>query len=237
MTDITGKSKVLLIIPAYNEAVNLPPLIDAIAGVCKSCVPLVINDRSTDDTVEVCRKLGCKIINLPVNLGIGGAVQTGLKYAQAKGYDFAIQVDGDGQHDPVYIPQMLEVLRDGANVCIGSRFLEFEGFQSTGIRRAGIKFYSGLLKILTGRRFTDPTSGFRAFDRKAIEHFCEDYPRDYPEPEAIVMLHRAGLEVVEIPVIMKSRGHGRSSINFTRSVYYFTKVTISILISRIARRR
>jgi glycosyltransferase involved in cell wall biosynthesis len=231
------KMRVLIVMPAYNEAGSLPSLIQKAEKACEYCDLLVINDCSQDDTSEVCAALDCQVIDLPVNLGIGGAVQTGIKYAYDHGYDAVVQVDGDGQHDPGYIPLLLEKLNGGADACIGSRFLEREGFQSTGVRRAAIRFFSGLLKILTGKRFTDPTSGFRAFGKKAIEYFSADYPKDYPEPEAIVMLEREGLKVEEIPVKMFDREHGRSSITFIKSTYYMLKVTLSVVISSISKRR
>jgi len=237
MNRAVEKMKILIVIPAYNEAGNLPSLIRKTQKACVYCDLLVVNDCSQDDTSEVCKSLNCQVIDLPVNLGIGGAVQTGIKYAYAHGYDAVVQVDGDGQHDPGYITLLLDKLSAGADACIGSRFLEREGFQSTGVRRAAIRFFSGLLKILTGKRFTDPTSGFRAFGKKAIEYFSIDYPKDYPEPETIIMLEREGLIVEDIPVKMSDREHGRSSITFIKSTYYMLKVTLSVVISSISRRR
>lgn len=228
--------KILIIIPAYNEAKNLPALISKIRDKCSECDFIVINDCSPDDTAKVCENLKCKHINLSSNLGIGGAVQTGLKYAFINGYDIAVQVDGDGQHDPSYIHLLVQKLNEGANACIGSRFLEKEGFQSTGLRRAGISFFSGLLRLLTGKRFTDPTSGFRAWDKSVIEYFSTNYPKDYPEPDTIIMLVRKGMRIDEVPVVMSSREHGKSSITLIKSIYYIFKVTISLLILKISRK-
>lgn len=225
---------VLIIIPAYNEGKNLPELIGIMRSKCSGYDFIVINDCSTDNTAQICKSLACRHINLSAKLGIGGSVQTGIKYAFINGYDIVIQVDGDGQHDPSYINLMIEKIRNGANVCIGSRFLEKEGFQSTRIRRFGICFFSGVLKGLTGEKFSDPTSGFRAWDKNAIEYFSKDYPKDYPEVETIIMLVRRGMRIEEVPVIMSQREHGRSSITFIRSIYYIFKVTISLLILKIS---
>ena len=195
---------------------------------------MIINDCSGDHTRQICEQNGYNIVNLPINLGIGGAVQTGYKYALEHGYDVAVQVDGDGQHDPEFLNKMAEHLMiNGLDMVIGSRFIEKEGFQSSKLRRIGIVFFSVLIKILTGKRITDPTSGLRMVGRNVMALFAVDYPRDYPEPESVVAVIRRGMKVEEIPVIMKERSGGVSSISLKKSVYYMIKVTLAILIERI----
>ena len=175
-------------------------------------------------------------MDLPINLGIGGAVQTGYKYAWENGYDMAVQVDGDGQHDPEFLELMAEYLESHqVDMVIGSRFIEKQGFQSSGMRRVGIRFFSGLIRLMTGKTITDPTSGLRMAGRNVIELFSKDYPRDYPEPESVVAILRKGLKVAEVPVIMREREGGVSSISMKKSVYYMVKVTLAILIERIRR--
>lgn len=223
--------KVLIIIPAYNEAGNLAGLIGKLKSVCPGYDVVVINDSSSDNTLGVCRELGVNVIDLPVNLGIGGAVQSGYRYAQYKGYDAAVQVDGDGQHNPEYIGMLLDELKKGADICIGSRFISNEGYQSTAVRRFAIRYLSCLIRIFTGKRITDPTSGFRACDRKAVSLFAGDYPRDYPEPESIVNASRYGLYVVEVPVAMNERKEGKSSITSLKSLYYMIKVSLAVIIA------
>jgi glycosyltransferase involved in cell wall biosynthesis len=223
--------KTLIIIPAYNEAKNLLPLLDRIKNLCPGYDVVVINDSSTDNTSAICKQYGVQVIDLPVNLGIGGAVQTGYRYAHYKNYDAAVQVDGDGQHNPEYISQLISELENGANISIGSRFISNEGFQSSGIRRLAIRYFSRLIQLFTGLRITDPTSGFRACDSKAIRLFASDYPKDYPEPESIVNAARNKLCVREIPVIMNERKEGKSSITFIKSLYYMIKVSLAVIIA------
>lgn len=223
--------KALIIIPAYNEEKNLERLLIKLKKTCPEYDIVVVNDCSRDNTLNVCRKTGVDVIDLPVNLGIGGAVQSGYRYAWYKGYDAAVQVDGDGQHDPEFIPGLLNELDKGANICIGSRFIEKEGFQSTKARRIGIKYFSRLINLLTGQSITDPTSGFRVCDRKAISLFALDYPYDYPEPESIVNASKHRLRISEIPVVMNRREEGKSSISTINSIYYIIKVTIAIMIT------
>ena len=231
------RSEVLLIIPAFNESGNLPTLLSKLKNEAPNKDVVVINDCSSDNTSEIVKEYGAKVVDLPINLGIGGAVQTGFKYAVDFGYQIAVQVDGDGQHNPVYIDALVEKVEQGYNMCIGSRFIDNNGFQSSGIRRMGIRFYQYLLLLLTGQDFTDPTSGFRAFDDNAIKLFAEHYPADYAEPESIIMLTKRKMKVCEIPVIMNKRIAGKSSINAMKSIYYIIKVTIAICISAISSRR
>ncbi len=194
---------------------------------------VVINDCSTDNTLDICKQHGIQVIDLPVNLGIGGAVQSGYIYARNRHYDVAVQVDGDGQHNPEYINVLVKELENGANICIGSRFISKEGFQSSGIRRLAIRYFSGLIDFLTGLRITDPTSGFRASDSAAIRLFASDYPKDYPEPESIVNAAINRLNVREVPVAMRERKEGKSSITFIKSLYYMIKVSLAVIIASL----
>jgi glycosyltransferase involved in cell wall biosynthesis len=225
--------KVLIIVPAYNEEKNLPRLFARLREECPDYDVVVVNDCSKDRTLDVCSRYGVSTINLPVNLGIGGAVQSGYKYAFYNKYDAAVQVDGDGQHDPKYISQLVKEIEKGYSLCIGSRFINMEGFQSTVARRAGIKFFSALIYLLTGQAVKDPTSGFRACDFRTIELFARDYPRDYPEPETIVNVSRNNLTITEIPVLMGRREEGKSSITSSKSIYYMIKVSLAILIASL----
>jgi len=221
--------KLLLIIPAFNEEANIKK---TVAMVQKSGFDyIVINDGSSDGTKAICEELGINVINLPINLGIGGAVQTGYRYASEKGYKYAVQIDGDGQHDADFLGKMMSYMQENkSDMVIGSRFIEKVGFQSTSLRRIGIKWFSWLIHLLTGQKITDPTSGLRLCGKRAIDLFAHDYPRDYPEPETEVNLLKRGMRIVEIPVVMKDRKGGHSSISFKKSVYYMIKVTLSILI-------
>lgn len=224
----------LIIIPAYNESENIKRTIEEIERKMPEFDYVVINDCSTDNTLEICRANHFHVIDLPINLGIGGAVQTGYIYAAQNGYDFAVQVDGDGQHDPAFLNQMAEYLEQNeADMVIGSRFIDKEGFQSSGMRRVGIKYFTKLIQILTGERITDPTSGLRMVDKSIIKIFAEDYPKDYPEPESIVTVIMQGKKIAEIPVVMRERMGGVSSISLKKSVYYMIKVSLAILIARI----
>lgn len=229
--------KKLLIIPAYNEAKNLSDLINEIKMTAPDYDYVIINDGSRDNTVDVCIKNHLNALHLASNLGIGGAVQTGYKYALRNGYDIAIQIDGDGQHDPSYLNKLVDpIIKGNADYCIGSRFIQFEGFQSSHIRRLGIRWLNFILFILTGQRFSDATSGFRAVNRAVFKNFAESYPYDYPEPETICDAHRQGLKIVEVPVKMRERSTGVSSIRPWKSIYYMVKVTLAILVSRIKSR-
>lgn len=226
--------KKLIIIPAYNEESNIEKTVDAIQKNAQGFDYVIINDCSLDNTRKICEEKGYNIVNLPINLGIGGAVQTGYRYALENDYDVAVQVDGDGQHDPEFLNIMAEYLeKENLDMVIGSRFIEKEGFQSSKLRRIGIVFFSVLIKTLTGVKITDPTSGLRMAGKNVIALFAEDYPRDYPEPESVVTVIRRGMKVEEIPVVMKEREGGVSSISLKKSVYYMVKVTLAILIERI----
>ncbi|BDZ82070.1 putative glycosyl transferase [Claveliimonas bilis] len=226
--------KKLIIIPAFNEESNIERTVQAILREAPDFDYVIINDCSTDKTREICEMNGYNIVNLPINLGIGGAVQTGYKYGYENDYDMAVQVDGDGQHDPEFLNLMAEYLVENKlDMVIGSRFIEKKGFQSSKTRRIGIVFFSKLIKILTGQLITDPTSGLRMIGRNAMALFAIDYPRDYPEPESVVAVLRRNMKVAEIPVIMHERQGGVSSISLKKSVYYMIKVTLAMIIERI----
>jgi len=229
--------KILLIIPAYNEEKNLPSVLTSLKQNCPQCDILVVDDCSNDGTRKVCKNVNVNVVSLPVNLGIGGAVQTGYKYANYFGYDIAIQVDGDGQHNSEYINELIVKISDGVDLCIGSRFIEKQGFQSTALRRVGINYFSKLIKILSKKLITDPTSGFRACNRKVIECFAKEYPTDYPEPETVVFICKKDFSICEIPVIMNDRAEGKSSITKIKSIYYLIKVSIAIIIASISSNR
>lgn len=226
--------KKLVIIPAYNEEKNIVRVIEDLQQNAPDFDYVIINDCSTDNLKKVCEDRNYNIINLPVNLGIGGGVQTGYKYARDHNYDVAIQFDGDGQHDAKYIHKMLECLQEeNLDMVIGSRFIDKQGFQSSLSRRAGIKILSFLIKQVTGQVVLDVTSGFRMVNRKGISEFCTYYPKDYPEPESIVSILRNGGKIKEIPVEMKARKEGKTSINLIKSIYYMIKVSLAILIDII----
>lgn len=225
--------KKLIIIPAYNEEETIASLLGEIREAVEDRFDVVVvNDCSTDQTLDICRRFDdVTILDLTYNLGIGGAVQTGYRYAWKNGYDAAIQLDGDGQHDPRFLDMLVTMLQQGEyDMVIGSRFLEREGFQSSGTRRLGISFFQWLIQVLAGARITDPTSGFRACNRRVIRMFAEDYPRDYPEPETNARLLRLGMRVKEIPVVMRERQGGQSSIRVLQPLYYMIKVTAAICI-------
>lgn len=229
------EKKILLIIPAYNEATNIENLINHIIMNYTQYDYIIVNDGSSDNTQEICERKGYHVLNLPVNLGIGGAVQTGYLYALKNHYDIAVQIDGDGQHDVSDVEKVIApILEEESDISIGSRFVTKEGFQTTGSRRFGIRILSGLIWICTGKHIKDVTSGFRAVNSKFIEVYSSDYPTDYPEPEALITALIYGGRVSEIPVVMKERESGTSSINIRKSVYYMINVTLAILIRRIS---
>ena len=226
--------KKLVIIPAFNEEGNLEKTIKDIKDNAPDFDYVIINDCSTDKTLEMCRRHGFSYLNLPVNLGIGGAVQTGYRYAYYHGYDIVVQFDGDGQHSASHLEDRVTTLIDTeSDMVIGSRFIEKEGFQSSGLRRIGIKYFTGLIKILTGKTITDPTSGMRMVNKKLLEKFTDEYPKDYPEPESVVTILSEKYKVTEIPVVMNEREEGVSSISLKNSVYYMIKVSFAILIARM----
>jgi len=228
-------SKLLIMIPAYNEQENIAKTIQDIKTHIPEADYIVINDCSKDRTKEILQKIHANYIDLPVNLGIGGGVQTGYCYALERGYEIAVQFDGDGQHDAAYIKDLIAPIENGqADVTIGSRFVRNEGFQSSAMRRLGIRFLSGLIKLLCGVRVKDVTSGMRAVNRDMIGRFAQDYAQDYPEPEAVLLSGLIHAKIVEVPVRMRERQGGTSSINIVRSMYYMVKVSIALVIARVS---
>lgn len=226
--------KKLIVIPAYNEEACILDTVETIKEQAKEFDYIVINDCSTDRTALLCKEHEIPVINLPYNLGIGGAVQTGYKYACQKGYDVVVQLDADGQHNPAYLDGMFKKMQeDNCDMVIGSRFIEKEGFQSTGMRRIGIRYLSFLIRVLMRKNITDPTSGLRMINKDLIAMFGNSYPTDYPEPESIISVLKRNKKIEEIPVIMHERKGGVSSINMRKSVYYMIKVSIMMVMERI----
>lgn len=226
--------KTLIIIPAFNEAENIEKLISELKATAPFCDYIVINDCSTDNTPVILDSKSINHIDLCSNLGIGGAVQSGYIYARENGYDCAVQLDGDGQHDPAYIKALIQKIEDGqADIVIGSRFIKKEGFQSSGMRRFGIKFLSLIIKLVCGADVSDVTSGFRATNRKMIDFYADNYASDYPEPEAIVSGKTVGAIIKEEPVVMRERMGGTSSISPLKSVYYMIKVSLAIVFAKL----
>ena len=226
--------KKLVIIPAFNEEGNLEKTIHDIKENAPEFDYVIVNDWSTDATLDICRKHGYSYLNLPVNLGIGGAVQTGYRYAYYHGYDIAVQFDGDGQHSARYLEKMVKSMKEtDSDMVIGSRFIDKKGFQSSTLRRAGIRYFTTLIKLLTGKKITDPTSGMRMINRKLLKKFTEDYPKDYPEPESVVTILAEKCRVTEIPVVMNERREGVSSISLRKSIYYMIKVSFAMVIARM----
>lgn len=224
--------KTLIIVPALNEAGSIQRVIADIRTHMPTADVVVVNDGSTDATATLATRAGAIVLNMPYNVGIGAAVQTGFIYAARHGYEVAVQTDGDGQHPPAEIPKLVAALAEsGADLVIGSRFIAPTGYQQSIARRLGGWILAQILTFSTGYPITDPTSGFRASNQRALTLCARLYPHDYPEPEAVIILHRAGLRLHEIPVQMRQRDTGRSSITPLRSGYYMTKVILAILIN------
>jgi hypothetical protein len=223
--------KTLIIIPALNEEKSIPRVMGEIRQHVPWADVAVINDGSSDHTDEVARECGAIVLPMPYNVGIGAAVQAGFLYAAKHGYQVAVQNDGDGQHSPAEIPELVTALRTSdADVVIGSRYIEDRGYVTPRMRRIGIVILAAIISRVIGWRVTDPTSGFRASNRRTIEVCAQDYPHDYPEPEAVVLLHRRGLRIREVPATMRQREEGKSSITPFRSGIYMLKVILAILI-------
>jgi glycosyltransferase involved in cell wall biosynthesis len=226
-----SRDRIAFIVPAFNERASLPGVVSDLRAHYPTAEIIVVNDGSTDDTAEVAESLGVTVLSLPFNLGIGSAVQTGLLYASRSDAEVAVQFDGDGQHFAGEVAKIIEPLRRGeADAVIGSRFVSGSSYRPPLMRRVGIGIFSWVNSLLVRRRLTDNTSGFRAYNRKAMEFLAVDYPHDYPEPESVVTLIRSGFRLVEVPVQMRVRAAGRSSITLLRSIYYMAKVLTATLI-------
>ncbi|MDZ4770147.1 MAG: glycosyltransferase family 2 protein [Chloroflexota bacterium] len=221
--------RTLVIIPALNESESIAHVIGLIRQHAPWADIAVINDGSSDDTGAIAESCGAFVLHMPHNVGIGAAVQTGFLFAQRRGYAVTVQNDGDGQHDPREIPLLVsELVTSGADLVIGSRYIEDRGYITPMARRIGIVLLARAISLITRQHFTDPTSGFRASNARTIRLCARIYPHDYPEPEAVVLLHRAGLRVLEIPVTMNPRYGGKSSITPIKSGMYMFKVFLAI---------
>ncbi|WP_135549944.1 glycosyltransferase family 2 protein [Paenibacillus cymbidii] len=232
------QKKLLIAIPAYNEQHNIMKVIREIRESLPDAGIVVVNDCSRDATSDVARKAAdVSVIDLPCNLGIGGAVQTGFKFACERGYEAMVQIDGDGQHIPREVDKLLDAMaQTGCDMVIGSRFLGVQSFRTTRMRRFGIRLFYHLFRILIRERVTDSTSGFRLYNRKCIELLSKHYPEDYPEPDAIILLKKNGLRISEVGVEMREREHGTSSISILKGPYYMSKVMVSIFFTYIRTR-
>jgi glycosyltransferase involved in cell wall biosynthesis len=222
----------IAIVPAFNEEESITRVIDEIRAFDPELEIVVVDDGSRDRTAAVAEQRGAHVVRLPFNLGIGGAVQTGFRYAFENGFRLAVRLDGDGQHDASQLGLLLEpVLADEADIAVGSRFaVRGDGYRSSRPRRAGITILASTVSLLVRRRVTDPTSGFQALNRHAIGLFAADYPHDIPEVEAVLMVHRHRLRMVEVPVQMRERVGGRSSIGRVFAVYYMVKVLLALFV-------
>lgn len=226
-----GAPLVVVVVPAFNEEAAVGGVVRALRALPLNVRVVVVDDFSGDRTSEVAREAGAVVLRPPFNLGIGGAVQLGFRYARAAGAAVAIQVDGDGQHPAEQLATVIDpVLAGTADVCVGSRFLEAGGDRSTAARRLGIRWLALLVRLRCGRSFTDVTSGMRAYGPAALAWLADHYPDDYPEPQVLAPLVRRGLRVTEVPVRMRAREGGRSSIRGLAPVFYMAKVSVSVLL-------
>ena len=226
----------LAIVPAYNEEASVGSVIHELRALEPDLEVVVVDDGSSDRTAAIAASAGARVVSLPFNVGIGGAVQTGYQYALEHGFELAIQVDGDGQHDPSEIASVLEPVLDGrADLAVGTRFAKGGGYRGTHVRRVGIRIFAAIISLMVGQRVSDTTSGFRAVNRKALRLFAAEYPHDYPEVESIVLLSRHGLRMVEVPVQMRVRETGNSSITTLRAAYYMIKVLLALFIGLFRR--
>jgi len=226
----------IAIVPAYNEEHNIGRVLDELRAFDAELEVVVVSDGSTDGTAEVAEARGAHVIRLPFNLGIGGAVQTGFRYAHENGYDLVVRVDGDAQHDPAQLDRVLApVLAGEADIVVGSRFAGASGYRSSATRRIGIRVLASVVSAIARQKVTDPTSGFQALNRRAIALFAADYPHDYPEVEGMVMTIKHRLRLREVGVTMRVREHGRSSIGAAASVYYMAKVLLALFVGLFRR--
>jgi glycosyltransferase involved in cell wall biosynthesis len=225
------------IVPAFNEERNIVRVLDELRALDPGLEVVVVSDGSTDRTPEVAAAAGAHVVRLPFNLGIGGAVQTGFRYAWEEGFELAVRLDGDGQHDASQLAAVVApVVAGEADICVGSRFIGEGEYRSTAARRIGIRILAGVVSAIARQRLTDTTSGFQALNRRGIALYAADLPRDYPEVEGMVMAIRHHLRVCEVPVTMREREHGRSSIGTIGSIYYMTKVLLAIFVDLFRRR-
>ena len=228
--------RTLAIVPALNEEHAVGDVVDELRAFDPDLDVLVVDDGSTDRTALVAEQHGARVVRLPFNLGIGGAMQTGFRYAFQAGFDAAVQVDGDGQHDPAELSKLLVPLQeDRADIVVGSRFAGERSYRAPFFRRLGIALFARTISLIARQRVTDTTSGFRAINRRGIALFAADYPHDYPEVEATVMVVRHALRLLEVPVAMRDRAAGRSSITASQSVYYMAKVLLAIFVGLFRR--
>jgi glycosyltransferase involved in cell wall biosynthesis len=226
----------IAIVPAYNEAGNIGRVVDELRAFDSGLDVVVVSDGSVDRTAAVAAEHGAHVVRLPFNLGIGGAVQTGFRYAWENGYELAVRCDGDGQHDPTELPKVLEpVLAGTADIVVGSRFVGDRSYRSSAARRVGIRLLAAIVSAIARQRVTDTTSGFQALNRKALALFAADYPHDYPEVEGMVMTIKHKLRLQEVPVRMREREHGQSSITALRSIYYMAKVLLALFVGLFRR--
>src|SRR3954470_15349302 len=227
----------IAIVPAFNEEQAIGGVVDELRAFDPGLDVVVVSDGSADRTAEGAAEHGARVVRLPFNLGIGGAVQTGFQYAHQNGYELVVRCDGDGQHDPSELPKVLApVLAGEADIAVGSRFVSGDGYRSSATRRIGIRLLSWIVSAIARQRVTDTTSGFQALNRKALELFAADYPHDYPEVEGMVMTIKHRLRLCEVPVTMREREHGRSSITALRSIYYMAKVLVALFVGLFRRR-
>ena len=229
-----GSRRALVMIPAYNESAAIARTIRDVRRHASWADILVVNDGSADDTSEQAARAGAKVVDLPVNLGIGGAVQTGYRYAWINGYDMAFQFDGDGQHRARRLADLVRpLLKEDLDLVVGSRFLRPRGMTATGMRLAGIAILSRAISAAIGQRITDPTSGVRGAGRRAIELFAAEYPQDYPEPESLVLLYKQGFRIKEVPATMRRRRGGVSSIGSLKGIHYMVKVLLAVAVDMV----
>lgn len=225
---------ILVIIPAFNEGSVVASVVAEVKAALPQADILVVDDGSRDDTARAARMAAAEVVRLPLNLGIGGAVQTGYLYARERSYEIVARVDGDGQHDSTYLPKMIQRLKEGpCDLVVGSRFLDEPGYRSTRWRRLGIFVFSGFLRYLVGLKVTDPTSGFTAANRRVVWYLAANCPMDYPEVESLVLLKKKGCRIMEVPVSMRERLEGISSIGRLRALYYMVKVLLAIFVQAL----
>jgi glycosyltransferase involved in cell wall biosynthesis len=230
------KPRICFIVPAYNEEASIRSVVSELRLRRKNDHVVVINDGSTDETSAQVRDLDITLIELPFNLGIGGSVQTGLKYARDHDFDVAVQIDADGQHTPSEVEKLLAAINNDVDMVIGSRFIKKTSYTPSCSRNIGIQIFSFLLFLTIGKKFYDPTSGFRAFNKKAISFLSDHYPTDFPEPESIIYLDKAGLKIKEVSVKMSQRQGGVSSVTQVKAVYLMIAISLGILVNSLRRR-